>query len=420
MHKDNLHREASLIIEADKVIKANNTAQKQYNIDFNIFSTLNIERDEVFTHSNMIYALLNPRGNHGMDDTYLKLFFKEIGISKTFLNYSWGVAREWVFENGRIDFFLRCEKMCIAIEMKIDAKDQDKQLFRYEEYSKSVNSNYLIYYLTLNGKSPSVQSAKGIEKRHFRCISFKVHILNWLKACLAVTNENMTAYSLIKQYLYIIEKLVGEEEMAETMKKIIKNADDLMAAVTISNGLNEIKTEVLVNFMDELNKLLISNEVNLIKYDREEVSSYYKRGGIPKQIYNINEYKLNDSEIINFILGIEITDTLYYYFCFVKKADDGSIIFINKEEIEKNYNVIFNNCISALENVFGGMRLKSSSVSLLWENITDINGSKYDFKHFSANCSKLKDTYVKEAVRITDIIINLKKAVENQLLLRNF
>lgn len=40
--------------------------------------------------------------------------------------------------------------------------------------------------------------------------------------------------------------------MEEAMKSPIKNADDLMAAITIANSLNEIKTEVLVNFMDEL------------------------------------------------------------------------------------------------------------------------------------------------------------------------
>lgn len=257
MNKDNLLREAKMIKEASKIIKANNTIQKQNDVGFNIFTTLNIERDEVFTHSNMIYALLNPKGNHGMGDAYLKLLLKEIGISKTFLNYSWAVEREWVFENGRIDFFLKCQKMCIAIEMKIDAGDQDKQLFRYEEYLKGVNSNYLIYYLTLDGKYPSEQSSDGIDKRYLKCISFKEHILNWLRACLAATNEDMTPHSLIKQYLYLIEKLVGEEKMAEAMKKLIKNADDLMAAITIANGLNEIKTEVLVNFMDELTSNLL-------------------------------------------------------------------------------------------------------------------------------------------------------------------
>lgn len=415
MPKDNLLKEATLIKKADKVIKANKTAQKQYNFGFNIFTALNIERDEVFTHSNMIYALLNPRGNHGMGDTYLKLFLKEIGVSKTFLNYSWSLEREWVFENGRIDFFLKCKKMCIAIEMKIDAGDQDKQLFRYEEYSKGINSNYLIYYLTLDGKYPSEQSAEGIDKRYFKCISFKVHILNWLKTSLATTNENMAPNSLIKQYLYLIEKLVGEEKMEEAMKSIIKNADDLMAAITIANSLNEIKTEVLVNFMDELNKQFIKKKVKPIEYNREEAEAYYQGSYEPGLVLKIKEYTLAGGKKVNFSICIAVEYNLYYYFAFMEKHEDGFHYCINREDFQKNHSKIFNECNNTLVNILGIIKRKASG-SLMWEYVQDINGYNYDFKHFSDNCVKLKDNYVIEAERIAEIIINLKKAVENELL----
>ncbi|OPJ57778.1 hypothetical protein [Clostridium chromiireducens] len=66
-------------------------------------------------------------------------------------------------------------------------------------------------------------------------------------------------------------------------------------------------------------------------------------------------------------------------------------------------------------NILGEIKRKGLG-SLLWEYVRDNNGHNYGFKHFSDNCVELKDTYVKEAARITDIIINLKKAVENQLL----
>ncbi|AQS05545.1 PD-(D/E)XK nuclease family protein [Clostridium beijerinckii] len=415
MRKDNLLSEETLIKEAGKLIKANKMTQKYHNISFNIFTTLNIERDEVFTHSNMIYALLNPRENHGMDDTYLKLFLKEIGISETFLNYTWAVEREWVFENGRIDFFLKCEKMCVAIEMKIDAGDQDKQLFRYEEYSKGVNSNYLIYYLTLDGKYPSEQSADGMDKRYLKCISFKEHILNWLKACLGATNQDMTPYSLIKQYLYLIEKLVGEEKMAEAMKSLIKNADDLMSAITISNSLNEIKTEVLVNFMDELNKQFIKKKVKPVEYNREDAEAYYQGSYEPGLVFKIREYTLAGGKKVNFSVCIAVEYNLYYYFAFMEKHEDGFYHCMNWEEFQKKHSKVFNECNDAIVNILGEIKRKGSG-SLLWEYILDNNGHNYDFKHFSDNCVELKDNYVKEATRIADIIINLKKAVENQLL----
>ena len=415
MNKGDLAKKVELIKEAGKIIKANHIIKKQYDIGFNIFSTLNVERDEVFTHSNMIYALLNHRGNHGMDDIYLKQFLKEIGIPKAFFNYSWDVEREWVFENGRIDFFLKCKKICIAIEMKIDAEDQEKQLFRYEEYSKSVSEKYFIYYLTLDGKYPSEQSIEGMDKRYLKCISFKVHILNWLKACLAETNKDMTAYSFIKQYLYLIEKLVGEEKMSEDMKNIIKNAYDLKSAITIANGLNEVKTEVLLNFMDELHKSFISKKVKPIEYNREEAESYYQGSYEPGVVLKIKEYTLAGGKKVDFSICIAVEYSLYYYFAFMEKHEDVFYYCMNREEFQKKHNKTFNECNEALVTILGPIKRKGSG-SLLYEYILDSNGRNYDFKHFSDNCVELKDSYVKEAKKIADMIIDLKKAVENQLL----
>lgn len=414
MCRKSLVKETNLLKEVSKLIKANDIKKKQSGIMFNIFTTLNSERDEVFTHSNMIYALLNHKNEHGMDDIYLKLFLKEIGIPKTFLNLTWNVEREWIFENGRIDFFLKCKKMCISIEMKIDADDQKKQLFRYEEYSKQINQNYLVVYLTLDGKYPSEQSVEGINIKNFKCISFKVHILNWLLTCLNETKADMSAHSFIKQYLYLINKLVGEENMEEDMKNLIKSSDDLKAAIAIANGISEVKTEVLVNFMDELNKSFIAKKVKPSKYNRDEAESYYKGSYIPELVFNLKEYTIASGKKIYFGMGVAIDYSLYYYFAFMEKHEDGLLYCINKEEFENKHNEIFNECNNGLINVLGPIRRKASG-SLLWEYIIDCNGHKYDFKHFSDNCAELKETYIEEAERISNMIINLKKAVENAI-----
>lgn len=406
--------EADLLEEASKILKENIKRKKQLGNGFNIFTTLNEERSEVFTHSNMIYALLNPKNDHGMNDAYLKLFLKEIGISEAFLKYAWDVEREWVFEKGRIDFFLKCEKMSIAIEMKIDADDQEQQLLRYEEYTKSVCKQYLIYYLTLDGKYPSEQSARGVNKRYLKCISFGVHILNWLRACLEVTDEGGAAYSFIKQYLYLVDKLVGEEKMIDDMKKVIKNSDDLRAAITISNGLNEIKTEVLVNFMNELYNSFVSEKVKPNEYDRESAELYYQGSYLPEQIFKIKEYVISGGKKVYFAMGVAIESSLYYYFAFVEEHEDGLLYCINREEFQKQHSKLFDECNDALVNVFGPIRRKASG-SLLWEYILDSNGYAYDFKHFSDNCIELKDTYIEEAKRIANMMLNLKKAVESKL-----
>ena len=115
--------------------------------------------------------------------------------------------------------------MCIAIEMKIDARDQDKQLIRYEQYAKKKAGAYRVCYLTLRGSSPSEQSAQGLNEENFRNLSFSGHILRWLMACLEETPVSSSAYSFIQQYQKLIKKMTGEESMSEQISALIQGAD---------------------------------------------------------------------------------------------------------------------------------------------------------------------------------------------------
>ena len=49
---------------------------------FNIFSVLNMERDEVHTHSSFIAELLNPKGLHGLKDRFLREFIACIPLKE--------------------------------------------------------------------------------------------------------------------------------------------------------------------------------------------------------------------------------------------------------------------------------------------------------------------------------------------------
>lgn len=50
--------------------------------NFNIFSVLQMESDEVKTHSRFLAELLNPKGSHGQKDVFLKKFIERFGIEK--------------------------------------------------------------------------------------------------------------------------------------------------------------------------------------------------------------------------------------------------------------------------------------------------------------------------------------------------
>lgn len=46
--------------------------------NFNIFSIMSMESDEVFTHSAIIAELLNPKGSHSLGTQPLELFYKTV------------------------------------------------------------------------------------------------------------------------------------------------------------------------------------------------------------------------------------------------------------------------------------------------------------------------------------------------------
>lgn len=52
--------------------------------NFNIFSIMGMESDEVFTHSAIISELLNPKGSHGLGSKPLELFITQFFLMKIF------------------------------------------------------------------------------------------------------------------------------------------------------------------------------------------------------------------------------------------------------------------------------------------------------------------------------------------------
>src|SRR5690606_13316597 len=107
--------------------------------NFNLISLLNMERDEVRTHSRIIGELLNPEGTHGQGNTFLKIFFKQYDVVdfnvdnySLYLEYSIGKINDGV--GGRIDIFLQDNQgNNIIIENKVDAG-------RSEEHTSELQS----------------------------------------------------------------------------------------------------------------------------------------------------------------------------------------------------------------------------------------------------------------------------------------
>ena len=208
---------------------------------FNIFSILGMESDEVRTHSNFIYELLDAHGSHGYGELFVQLFLDALpGIE----NYGKiiKVAHEYTtMDNRRIDFLIETEKYVIGIEMKIYAGDQKDQLLDYhkaiKKRCKDSDREPMLYYLTLFGSDASEEST-GLseeEEKYYLPLSFSYHMHNWIERCIEKTATKPVVRELLIQYLNLIKKLTNRisHNLEDEMKEVIKTPEDIEAAHTI-------------------------------------------------------------------------------------------------------------------------------------------------------------------------------------------
>ena len=155
--------------------------------NYNIFSVLKMETAEMETHSAFLASLLNPNGDHGMREQFLKTFIEKTGCCDLQLDtLNCNIEVEHFTGNGRIDILIadKVAHKAIIIENKIYAGDQNAQMKRYYDYATAnYKEGFRLLYLTLDGHEPSKESLKGLSDSDFKCISYRNDILPWLEQC---------------------------------------------------------------------------------------------------------------------------------------------------------------------------------------------------------------------------------------------
>jgi hypothetical protein len=186
--------------------------------NFNIFNILGLTSRE-HIHSKFIAMLLNPSGEHGMGDLFLRYFVKTLGekCKNVDISNSAVVITEKSIGNGQIDIFVSTSRP-IIIENKIYAGDQKEQLFRYHKH----NQDAVLLYLTLNGHSPDEISIKELkENEDFYCISYSEHILKWLELCRKEAVSKPFLRETINQYIVLVKKLTGQARSKQMTTEIM-------------------------------------------------------------------------------------------------------------------------------------------------------------------------------------------------------
>jgi len=337
----------SLLKKVNSILEKSDEIARLKGEKFNIFSILGLETKENQTHSNFIAALLNPKGNHGLGDKFLNLFYetlsqaiteseKNISIEKSNnqniidalkkdtiqvkTELSIGKVDYENKEGGRVDIAITGNSGKIFIENKIYAGDQYRQIERYS------NKNTVVFYLKLNREPPDKSSSGNLKAgKDFFLLSYRNDIKKWLEKCQKEASDFPVVRETIKQYLILIKKLTGQLTYNEMTKKthslIIENIN---AANLIGNNLEAAKHEVRNDFFKRLREQLkesLNNNILVIfteSYNNKSSKWWYRITIKPtnwvKELYYLIEY--NPSGIINYGIVIDnkekITKSPFY------------------------------------------------------------------------------------------------------------
>jgi len=205
MKKEVISKLKNILIKQDK--------QKKRGLNnYNILTAVRNINAEVGMHSNFIYSLLNPNGDHYQNTLFAKIFIEKVLKLSDFGEKINVKAEEQTKNRRRIDFTIKGDRYFIGIEMKIDASDLDNQIYDYHhdllnQAAADKNQEVFIYYLTKDGKDASKSSCEGVE---YKRISFETDILDWLNACqIEVGNITNLNYA-IESYKDVIKMITNK------------------------------------------------------------------------------------------------------------------------------------------------------------------------------------------------------------------
>lgn len=324
-------------IKGKKIIKKYSKNNKN---KYNIFSMLEQEKKEESCHSKIIYNLINDYESNKLEKNFLKLFFEKVLNEKFDEKKKYIVKREKILgEYGRADLFIKDNtKKVYLIEMKINAKDQPKQLSRYNQYlKKNYKDNYQIYYLTLNGDEPSDYSLEGKEEVKYKTISFTNNIYKWIDECIKrIGIDNNILKINLEQYLETLTKItnrVGEEEKME-LKEMIKKGINFEIAEKISKIFPEIKMEIEKNFILELREKII-RKLNIEDIAKKEDLYHYMNLIKYTEFCLYKEVLNRKNSLLTYGIGIDKGGVYFYIGLIDKKTEEWKAV---KKDMKNKFN----------------------------------------------------------------------------------
>lgn len=351
--------------------------------NFNMFTILRKESDEVYLHSRFLSALLDPNGPHRLGTIFLDLFLKRLESrfvydEKSLEVYPNNLNRS-EYKEIDICFIDRITKKAVMVENKIyheDTNHEDKgQLENYYgrliEEDKIHEDGIEVYYLTLDGHEPSEDSVKLSGKYpklqdKVKCISYSVEILEWLRTIVKECYNKPSLRESIIQYIKIVENMTNNDISIDERKEITNligmNEDNLMSAKLLIDNFSHVKWHTIYDFYIELETELQYRGFEILhKPEEKDITNLVHGGPIKRKVdLELTARKEN----VPVWISAEFTDWLFWGVCNDK--------ILSKEISSKIKSFMAENRVFTQEDIW-----------LCWKYFGDSDNEKIYFPDFS-------------------------------------
>ena len=229
---------------------------------FNVFTTLLGENDEVRLHTRFLHCLLDPKGCHDCGSLFLDIFLamlKEnpglndsdelIPVEIPEVDEEWSIGKEVPCPpHGQIDLLIKRARFKIAIENKINAGEQNRQLAGYYEFlRKRPADTAWLFYLTKDGKKSVTHEGAPYVR-----ISYANHILPWLEECLRESYRMVPINQGLLQYLEVVRQITGKTLQSTAMKPIAEIITQYPDLFRYRKQIQKATDMACANFFDRL------------------------------------------------------------------------------------------------------------------------------------------------------------------------
>ena len=269
---------SALLAKVSVIAKKNEDFQRRTGSAFNVFSICGINHYET-KHSEILAALLDPSGAHGLGAEFLRSFLEDVAHEPDCDVTRFATVRTEVSVNSddsasasndsRIDILIEdpVSKLCIAVESKIFATEQPKQLERYRSWlcRERVGFRRILLFLTRNGSEPETDSKKPGDDVRLQCASWRNDVVPWLHACARLAFDRPFVRESLIQYANLINLITGEstmndEQKLEIVETATANASSLRGAAELFKQMGAIYNHVAVKIAMDLKARLSSND----------------------------------------------------------------------------------------------------------------------------------------------------------------